>query len=217
MTRPAWLHCAAQPSGREDNDGLECIHLVVAGCRRAGGRRVGHRHLLPADAGAGLPQPARWPRTLAAPLTARSQLPWRRGGAVPGTAAAAAGPARRAGARATATSTSTSASTVQVRRLGCRRQRPRAPTAAAPGRPAWRPGRPATGRACHRAVQGNQLLLERRPALTHHKERSPWKSSSSSCCHRLIFIARHLQDRAAAARLGGGTPGQVPPHAHARG
>ena len=47
-TRPTHL-CHA-----EDHDGLERRDAVVGGRRRAGGGRAGHRHLLPADAGAGL-------------------------------------------------------------------------------------------------------------------------------------------------------------------
>ena len=46
------LHWPVDARARRQTMDLECRHAVVGGRRRAGGRRAGHRHLLPADAGA---------------------------------------------------------------------------------------------------------------------------------------------------------------------
>jgi hypothetical protein len=164
MTRPDWLHCARrQTDTTGGNDGLECTPPVVAGRRRlvAAELATGTFYLLmlalgcaagalAAHAGVG-PRP----QVVVAALVG--------GGATVAVALEARHAAEvGAGRRATATSTSTSARPCRCR-LGRPTARARVPTAAPPGRRAWR-GR--TARPAEHvivAVHGNLNCCWHRP------------------------------------------------------
>ena len=201
----------------EADDGLECTDAVVAGRRRAGGGRAGHRHLLPADAGAGLRGRRAGRACRAAALPAQMVAAALRRRAAPPRAGTPSARARRARRRPNATATSTSTS---ARRCRSTPGTPTARRACSYRGAAWtvryRRRRARRRRATHVivAVQGNQLRRRARRRLNPRRKRR-MEIAIVLAVIAVIFIVRTTQDRAAAERLGGRAPGQVRPHADA--